>query len=283
MKASIKIFFKSVIVGLGGVAPGLSGSVLMMIFGLYRDTLDAFSSLFVNFKKKISYLLPVVCGMAIGFLIFGKTVNFFFDNYALPTRYAFLGLILGTVPLFYREVNKNGFSKKYYAVMFLSFLAGLFLFTLNTSSFSQLESLGFLQKMFLGLIVVTSAIVPGIDQAVLLTTFGMYDVYINAIADVDLSGLRPMAIGMLVGAIAVSFIITKLFKHFYTATYSVIFGIFVSIIPNMIINKEQGILTLYVPDALSVIISLLGFAVSFYMSDLEGNNKKIRKVLKRVK
>ena len=29
-------FFKGIIVGLGGVAPGLSGSVLLIIFGLYR-------------------------------------------------------------------------------------------------------------------------------------------------------------------------------------------------------------------------------------------------------
>ena len=281
MRASVKVFLKSIIVGLGGVAPGLSGSVLMIIFGLYRDTLDAFSTLFVNFKKKISYLFPVICGMIIGVLIFGKIVNFFFDNYTVPTSYAFLGLILGTVPLFYKEVNKNGFSPKYYVLMLVSFLAGLFLFTLNTSSFSQLESLSFIQKILLGLVVVTSAIVPGVDQAVLLTTFGMYDIYINAIADVNFSVLLPMALGMLIGAVAVSFIITMLFKHFYTATYSVIFGIFISIIPNMIISKENGILAVYKPSVLNIVIAVLGFAVSYYMSDIKGNNEKIRKIMKR--
>ena len=34
-------FLKGIIVGIGGVAPGLSGSVLLIIFGLYRQTLDA--------------------------------------------------------------------------------------------------------------------------------------------------------------------------------------------------------------------------------------------------
>ena len=281
MKASVKIFLKSIIVGLGGVAPGLSGSVLMIIFGLYRDTLDAFSTLFVDFKKKISYLFPLISGMLIGAFLFGKIVNFFFDNYTIPTSYAFLGLILGTVPLFYQELKKEGFSKKYYVVILLSFLAGLFLFTLNTSSFSQLESLSFIQKILLGLVVVTSAIVPGVDQAVLLTTFGMYDIYINAIADLNFSVLLPMALGMLAGAVAVSFIITRLFNYFYTASYSVIFGIFISIIPNMIISKGNGALTVYRPTALNILIALLGFVISYYMGDIKGNNEKISRILKR--
>ena len=109
----------------------------------------------------------------------------------------------------------------------------------------------------------------------------MYDIYINAIADVDFSVLLPMALGMLIGAVIVSFIITKMFKHFYTATYSVIFGIFVSIIPNMIISKENGILTVYKPSVLNILIAILGFAVSYYMSDIKGNNEKIRKIMKR--
>ncbi len=281
MKESVKIFLKSIIVGLGGVAPGLSGSVLMIIFGLYRDTLDAFSTLFVNFKKKISYLFPLISGMLVGVFLFGKIVNFFFDNYTAPTRYAFLGLIIGTVPLFYQELKKEGFSKKYYVVMLFSFLAGLFLFTLNTSSFSQLESLSFIQKILLGLVVVTSAIVPGVDQAVLLTTFGMYDIYINAIADLDFSVLLPMALGMLAGAVAVSFIITRLFNYFYTASYSVIFGVFISIIPNMIISKENSYLTVYRPTVSNILIALLGFAISYYMGDIKGNNEKIGRMLKK--
>ena len=46
-------FFKGIIVGLGGVSPGLSGSVLLIIFGLYQKTLDALGSLFSAFRKNI--------------------------------------------------------------------------------------------------------------------------------------------------------------------------------------------------------------------------------------
>ena len=46
-----KNFFKGIIVGIGGVAPGLSGSVLLVIFGLYQKTINAIGTLFKNFKK----------------------------------------------------------------------------------------------------------------------------------------------------------------------------------------------------------------------------------------
>ena len=47
-------FFKGIIAGIGGVSPGLSGSVLLIIVGLYEKTLDALGTLFVNFKKNIN-------------------------------------------------------------------------------------------------------------------------------------------------------------------------------------------------------------------------------------
>ena len=44
-------FLKGIIVGIGGVAPGLSGSVLLIIFGLYRKTLDALGNLLTDFSR----------------------------------------------------------------------------------------------------------------------------------------------------------------------------------------------------------------------------------------
>ena len=49
----MKNFLKGIIVGIGGIAPGLSGSVLLVIFGLYQKTIDAIGTLFKNFKKNI--------------------------------------------------------------------------------------------------------------------------------------------------------------------------------------------------------------------------------------
>ena len=107
--AFLKKFFQGIVVGIGGIAPGLSGSVLLVILGLYERVVGAVGTICKNFKKNILFLLPLIVGMGVGVLLFSKVVDFLLENFAFQTRYAFLGLILGTVPLFYREVRKNGF------------------------------------------------------------------------------------------------------------------------------------------------------------------------------
>ena len=100
----LKNFLKGIVAGIGGIAPGLSGSVLLVILGLYEKTVHAVGTLFKNFKENIKFLLPLLAGLGIGILLFSKVVDFLLVNFAFQTRYAFLGLIVGTIPLFYREV-----------------------------------------------------------------------------------------------------------------------------------------------------------------------------------
>ena len=59
-------FLKGIIVGIGGIAPGLSGSVLLVILGLYQKTINAIGTIFKNFKKNITFLVPLFLGFGIG-------------------------------------------------------------------------------------------------------------------------------------------------------------------------------------------------------------------------
>lgn len=268
------LFFKGIIVGLGGVAPGLSGSVLLIIFGLYQKTLEALGSLFRDFRKKICFLAPLVAGMFLGVLLFSKLIDFFLHNYEMPTRFCFLGLILGTLPMVWQEVRKEGFSGKYYAVIALAAVLGTWFFTVNPNAFPQVTSPNLPQKLLLGVAVAATAIVPGVDPAVFLSTLGFYEMYVSALANVDLAILIPMAGGLAVGAVAISFAMSLLFKRFYTASFSVIFGIFLSMIPNML--TENCVLGWNSASAVSVVVLALGFLISWYLGDFRGHNARLK-------
>ena len=193
----------------------------------------------------------------------------------MPTRFCFLGLILGTVPLFYREVKKNGFSGKYYVVILLAAAAGFMMFTLNPEAFEQVSDPSIWQSMVLGVAVAATAIVPGIDPAVLLPTLGFYEMYVNALAEINVSVLLPMAVGLGVGAIVISLLMNLCFQYFYTLTFSVIFGVFLSMIPNMLnetCEPEWNRITL-----ISLFLMVLGFGVSFYLGDWKKNNQRFKK------
>ena len=274
-------FFKGIIVGIGGIAPGLSGSVLLVILGLYQKTISAIGTLFKNFKENVKFLFPLVLGFGVGVIIFSKIVDYLLGNFEMYTRFAFLGLVLGTIPLFYKEVKKEGFNKKYYLYMVIGAVVGFVLFYFNKDLFPVITNPNLLQSVFLGIAVAGSSIVPGVDSAVILSSLGLYELYVGSIADFNLSVLIPAAFGLVIGVLVISFLMNKLLKRFYTATFSVIFGLFISIIPN-VLNKSCA-LGLNASSVISIIIMIIGFGISFFLGDIKGNTAKIKTLFKKLK
>ncbi|MBQ6816438.1 MAG: DUF368 domain-containing protein [Clostridia bacterium] len=278
-------FLKGIVVGIGGIAPGLSGSVLLVIFGLYQKTVNAIGTLFKNFKKNILFLVPLFLGFGIGALLFSKIVDFMMTRAEFATRYLFLGLIIGTVPLFYKELKKEGFHPKYYINIACAFLIGLFIFYGNVFSFPDVTNPNLLQSVLMGISVAGSFIIPGVDSAAILSALGLYDLFyksLSRLADFDLKVLTiliPAGVGLIIGALLISFIMNKLIKNFYTATFSIIFGLFLTVIPS-VLNQSCVIVSLK-SAIMAVVLIIFGFAISFYFGNIKENNKKIKKLFKK--
>lgn len=272
----MKNFFKGIIAGIGGVAPGLSGSVFLVILGLYQKTVNAIGTLFKNFKENVKFLIPLFLGFGVGAILFSKVVDFLLNNFEMQTRFAFLGLVIGTIPLFYKEVKKEGFHKKYYIFIVVAAIVGLLIFSLNKNLFPTITDPNLIQSVFLGIAVAGSSIIPGVDSAVILSSLGLYELYVSSLANFDLVVLIPAGIGLVIGALIISFIINKLINKFYTGTFSIIFGLFLSIIPSVL--NESCVLGLNVQTVVSFIVLILGFALSFFLGDIEGNINKIKQI-----
>ena len=78
---SVKLFLKGIIVGIGGIAPGISGSVLMIILGLYTKVINAVATLFKDLKKNILFLLPIGIGMILGIVLFSRIISYAIGNH----------------------------------------------------------------------------------------------------------------------------------------------------------------------------------------------------------
>ena len=274
-------FLKGIIVGIGGIATGLSGSVLLVILGLYQKTINAIGTLFKDFKKNVTFLVPLFLGFGVGVILFSKIVDFLLGNYEMYTRFAFLGLVLGTIPLFYKEVKKEGFKKKYYWLMLISALAGLALFSFNKDLFPVITNPNLFQSVLLGIAVAGSSIIPGVDSAVILSTLGLYELYVSSLANFDLSVLIPAGVGLVIGVLVISFIVNKLLSKYYTITFSIIFGLFLSIIPNVL--NESCVLGFNIDSVISIVILIIGFAFSYFLGDFKANIAKIKLLAEKIK
>lgn len=273
----MNVFLKGIVTGLGAIAPGLSGSVLLVIFGLYQKTINAINTIFKNFVKNMKFLIPLVLGIGVGVVIFSKAINFLLATFEMQTRFAFLGLILGSIPLFFREVKKEGFSKRYYILVAISLALGILLFSFNKELFPVIVKPSILQSAVLGLCVATSYIIPGVDSAAILSALGMYDLWVRSLATLDFYVLIPALVGAAIGVILISKLISFLIKKCYTITFSIIFGLFLSVVPRVL--NESCVLALDVKTFVSFGMLILGFLASLIFSNVEElKNKNQSKV-----
>ena len=103
-------YMKGILIGSGAILPGISSGVFCVIFGIYEKLINSVLNLFHDFKKSFTFLLPIGLGGITGVLLVGKLLNFFFNEYPMPTKFCFIGLILGSIPVLFRQANqKNGF------------------------------------------------------------------------------------------------------------------------------------------------------------------------------
>ena len=103
--------------------------------------------------------------------------------------------------------------------------------------------------------------------------------YLRALANLEFSILLPMAVGLALGAVAISAVMSALFHRFYTGTFCVIFGIFLTMIPNML--TPACALGFNGQSVLSLALAILGFGISFFLGDLEKNKERLGRLFRK--
>lgn len=69
-------FIKGIIIGVGAVAPGVSGGSFAVILGVYDKLTDAIANIFHNLINKIKTLLPLGIGVCFGVLGFSRIMKY---------------------------------------------------------------------------------------------------------------------------------------------------------------------------------------------------------------
>jgi putative membrane protein len=233
----IKQILIGIVIGGGMILPGVSGGVLAVIFGIYEGMLEAVGHFFKNVKKNILFLAPLLIGVFLGILIFGKVLYFVFEEYPMEACFIFMGLILGGIPALFKEMEKKGEKKLNVPTFLLSFFASVILFVLGNGVFnidfsSNLgnKGLAFVLLFLTGVIFAAGKIIPGISSSFMLMLIGMYQFLLNilnnpfGLSTTEYLQLIPFGLGIIVGSILLINFIQYLLKNYYTKTYSIIIG-----------------------------------------------------------
>ena len=74
----MKEILKGIIIGIGKIIPGVSGSVLAISLGIYEKAIYSFNNIFKDYRN-IYFLLKIFIGVLIA-IIFGSKIILFTHN-----------------------------------------------------------------------------------------------------------------------------------------------------------------------------------------------------------
>ena len=91
---------RGAVIGIANIIPGVSGGTMMVTMGIYDKLIGSITGIVKNFKKSIKTLSPYIIGMAVGIGAFAFLLTkVLLVKAPLPTAFAFIGLIVGGVPV----------------------------------------------------------------------------------------------------------------------------------------------------------------------------------------
>ena len=279
---SIKGFFYRMLcgafLGISVIAPGISGSIMAVMMGIYNDLITVISNPFKNFKKNFFFLLPMGIGAVVSMAALIKALSFLFENYTVPAYLLFMSLILGSVPMVIEEAKKEKIKKKYFIGTALAFAFAL--------------TIGLLAKFDVGIPLDTSdvlsasmriyvpvccfvagmmSMLPGMSISMLLMMFSIYEPLLGLATDLMDTGVwftsawftNVIATGIavaafLAGMVLFSNITKKIMDKYHSLGFLLVlgfmFGSIVAIFPG------------FPKDALGWVLSIGAIAIGLSIS-----------------
>ncbi len=104
-------YFLLVIIGAAAscalVVPGISGSMLLLIFGYYNSIFDTISALKTDFLHSALVLIIFAVGLIVGFFSIAKLMKFLLGRFPRATRWAIIGFVIGSLPAIFITFGGN--------------------------------------------------------------------------------------------------------------------------------------------------------------------------------
>ncbi len=288
-KSMISAVILGIFIGLAVIVPGVSGSTIAIIFGLYTGMLYALGNILSDFKRCFAFLLPIGIGVIVGFVAGFLVIQKVFELYLFQIICLFVGLMIGAVPALTKEIKGEKLSAGRGVLFVVGLIIPIAISVLSIAlssgaaeggaSFTSFPVWRIFVYIPLGFVVSITQIVPGLSATAILMAFGQFKPILNSLhRDYIFENLEvlflyaALGVGFLVGIVCVSKLFSSILeKHKGTAFFMVIGLAFGSIV-SMFLNSD--IYALYVDWAqtsvpmLDVAVGLVLLAVGFVGSFL---------------
>ena len=286
-KSFFAAFVLGIVIGLAIIVPGVSGSTVAIMFGMYAALLYAIGNIFNDFKRCLAYLIPIGIGAAIGFIGGFLVIQKVFGKYMLAVVCLFAGLMCGAVPAITNEVRGEKRTPYRLLLSALGFLIPIGIGAVSivlggesaaTESFASFPAHLFVLYVPLGIAVSATQIIPGLSATAILMACGQFAPILNSL-HLDYILENPAVLGLYVcigsgflgGLVLVSRIFSKIIAKHRAPAFFLVVGLSLGSIASMFLNNDMWeIYTTWSEhgNPLSLVVAVVLFVVGFVLSSL---------------
>lgn len=257
--------------------PGVSGGSMAMILGVYDRLIGSVNGIFHKERRResILFLLKFLLGAVAGLFLFSRLITFLLENEAcaFPTRFFFLGAVVGGAPMIFRAAGVKRVSAAVFLYPIIGIAAAL-LISLIPSGLFEIGGEGFLSvllgiliQLVGGLVIAVALVLPGISVSQMLLVLGIYEPLTEAVSSLDFMALLsfiPLVIGTLAGIFLTTGILERAMGRHPMGTYLLIFGFILGSLPELFPGLPAG---WEIP--LCILTAAAGFCAIFWISKKE--------------
>lgn len=273
------LVIQGALVGVGAILPGISGGVLMVLFGIYRPVMELLSHPIRALKKYIRMFIPFIIGCVVGFILLAKLLAVFFERYEIYAICLFAGLIAGTIPMLWKSAGEQGRTKGGYTAMVLSFVI-LLAMLLVFKHFETTKTISITPNiwwyLFCGIVWGASMIVPGLSSSSILLAMGLYKPMMNGVGMImddfgaSMGVIIPLFAGIALTAFGCAKLVNRLFEKRYPIASHAVLGFVLASTVMIIPTQYSGVLQIVI----CVLCAGVGFAVAWFMDYMSDKFQK---------
>lgn len=266
MKKTVELIFKGVLIGIGKIIPGVSGSLIALSLGVYEDAIYAISNFFKDFKNNLTFLGTISIGIILSIMLGSNLISYFLKYHYIPTMFLFIGMIIGTV----FEIKNKIYKKHIYIIITVFIISLIILFLKNNNEYVLVGNLkDYIYLFIIGFIDAVTMIIPGISGTAIFMIMGCYQEILYIFGNIiKILFSKPLIIiflmvGIIIGIIITSKIMNYLFKKKESIIYATILGFSLSTVLFLIINTISNYINM-IEILISIAFLIIGYCITKY-------------------
>ena len=238
-------------IGLAVIVPGVSGSAVAIIFKMYEKLLYAIGNIFKKFKKCARFLLPIILGVAVGFVLGFFGVRALLNILPFIIICLFAGLMFGAYPAVTDQIKGTKPKAKHIVLFIVGLLIPILISVLSVygnvveQALDDLRFYHYILFVVIGYLMAVTQLVPGLSATALLMSLGYFTALMNS---VSLTYFRenPMTflvygclvVGFVIGLFTVSKGLSYMMAKHKASTFYTVAGLSLGSIVTMFFNPE---------------------------------------------